>query len=67
MSDGTKIGLITFGVFMTEAIVHYNIGAHSHTTDKRLEMPPTKDLVQIGLIVGLFSVINGIVIGKLVE
>lgn len=67
MTKGTKIGLITFGVFMTEAIVHYNIGAHKHTTDKKWKLPETKDLVKIGAIVGAFSILNSIIIKKLVK
>lgn len=67
MDKKTKVALITFGVFMTEAVVHYNIGAHKHTTDKSFKIPPTKDLVKIGAIVAVFSVLNGIVIGKLTK
>lgn len=67
MTKGTKIGLITFGVFMTEAIVHYNIGAHKHTVDKKWKLPDTKDLVKIGAVVGVFSILNGIIINKLAK
>lgn len=67
MTKGTKIGLITFGVFMTEAIVHYNIGAHKHTTDKKWKLPDTKDLVKIGSVVAVFSILNGIIINKLAK
>lgn len=67
MNNGTKIGLITFGVFMTEAIVHYNIGAHKHTEDKSFKMPPMKDLAKIGAIVAVFSIINGVLVKKLAK
>ena len=67
MTKGTKIGLITFGVFMTEAIVHYNIGAHRHTETKEWKLPPTNDLVKIGAVVAVFSFINGVLINKLAK
>ena len=62
MNKQTKIALITFSVFMTEAIVHYNIGSHRHTKDKKFKLPPTNDLIKLGGVVGLFSLINGVVI-----
>lgn len=67
MTKGQKIALITFGVFMTEAILHYNIGAHSHTGKNEWKLPPAKDLVKIGAVVATFSVLNGIVIQNLVK
>lgn len=67
MNKQTKITLITFGVFMTEAIVHYNIGAHRHTEDKTFKLPPTNDLIKIGGIVAVFSILNGLVIKAIVN
>lgn len=65
MTQAEKIGLITFGVFMTEAIIHYNLGVNKDASEKRFYFPPTKDFVKLALVVGAFSVINGIVIKKL--
>jgi hypothetical protein len=63
----TKIALITFSVFMAEAIVHYNFGSHKHTEDKKFKLPPTNDLIKIGGVVAVFSLINGYVIKKIVN
>ena len=67
MKKGNKIVLITFGLFMTEAIIHYNLG--KKTTEKEGLvikksgfLPPTKSLIRIGGIVLLFSIINSYVI-----
>jgi hypothetical protein len=65
MTKGQKIGLITFGVFMTEAIIHYNVGIHKNSEDKKFVFPPTSDLIKLGAIVGIFSLINGVLIDKL--
>lgn len=67
MKKQTKIALITFGVFMTEAIVHYNLGSHKHTEDKTFKLPPTNDLIKIGGVVAIFSVLNGYIIKSLVN
>ncbi len=67
MNKQTKIALITFSVFMAEAIVHYNIGSHKHTKDKKFKLPPTNDLIKIGGIVGLFSLINGYIIKTIIN
>jgi len=63
----TKIALITFSVFMTEAIVHYNFGSHKHTEDKKFKLPPTNDLIKIGGVVAVFSLINGYVIKTIIN
>lgn len=52
---------------MAEAIVHYNIGSHKHTKDKKFKLPPTNDLIKIGGIVGIFSFINGYVIKTIIN
>ena len=60
-----KVALITFGVFMTEAILHYNMGENSDKENKKFKFPPTKDFIKLGVVVGIFSIVNGIIIGKL--
>lgn len=67
MSKSQKIALVTFGVFMAEAILHYNIGVNSGRKEKNIQFPPTKDLLQIGLVVGAFSILNGLIIKKYVK
>jgi len=67
MTLQNKIVLTTFSLFMIEAIVHYNQGKND--TEKRKEkkgfLPPTKSLIKLGLIVGAFSVLNGIIVENL--
>ena len=62
-----KIILTTFGLFMVEAIVHYNQGKND--TEKEEEangfLPPTKSLVKLALVVGVFSIINGMIVENL--
>lgn len=47
-----NITIITFAVFLVEAIVHYNLGAKSKG------IPPKKQLLKLSLIVFVFSLIN---------
>tara|TARA_R110002020_G_scaffold379412_4_gene590609 strand:+ start:2894 stop:3076 length:183 start_codon:yes stop_codon:yes gene_type:complete len=49
-----RITLITFAVFMVEAIIHYNLGAKS----EKMKIPPAKDLIKMGIIVLIFSIIS---------
>ena len=67
MTLKNKIAITTFSLFMIEAIVHYNQGKND--TEKNIEkkgfLPPTKSLIKIGLIVGAFSVLNGIIVENL--
>jgi hypothetical protein len=64
-----KVILTTFGLFMLEAIIHYNQGKKECDCDspkpKKGFIPPTKSLVKLALVVGAFSVINGIVIKEI--
>ncbi len=63
----TNVALVTFGLFMTEAILHYNLGVKSQKADSQpsLKLPPNKDLIKLAITVGVFSVLNGIIIGQL--
>jgi len=67
MTLKNKIVITTFSLFMVEAIMHYNQGKND--TEKNIEkkgfLPPTKSLIKLGLIVGAFSVLNGIIIENL--
>ena len=64
-----KVILTTFGLFM-EAILHYNQGKNDcdcNKPDKQKKgfLPPTKSLIKLGLIVGAFSIVNGLVIKEI--
>tara|TARA_R110000744_G_scaffold7046_1_gene24200 strand:- start:216 stop:416 length:201 start_codon:yes stop_codon:yes gene_type:complete len=60
MNLPNKIILITFAVFMVEAILHYNLGKEDCSQRKENEgiLPPVNSLLKLALIVGLFSVVN---------
>ena len=62
-----KASAITFGLFMAEAILHYNVGINKDipAKEKRLKIPPAPEFVELGLTVLLFSVINGTIISVL--
>ena len=68
MNLKTKIALTTFTLFMVEAIMHYNQGkkdCKEENNKPKTFLPPTKSLVKLALIVGAFSVINGIVVDEI--
>jgi hypothetical protein len=61
------IVLSTFSLFMVEAIMHYNMGKRDTIKheEKKGFLPPTKSLVRLALIVGVFSVVNSFVISEM--
>jgi len=67
MTLKNKIVLTTFSLFMIEAIFHYNQGKKDTEKLKQKEgfLPPTKSLIKLAVIVGAFSVINGIVVEEI--
>ena len=60
---------ITFGVFMTEALIHYNMGRmkEENGNGERLQfqLPPPKELAKIAAVTGAFSIVSGVLIGAL--
>ena len=56
---------VTFGVFMAEAIIHYNMGQANSEEEFRLRLPPPKELAKIALVTGAFSLTSGLLIGAL--
>ncbi len=67
MNKGTLVGLVTFSVFMTEAIIHYNIGVNGHNKTKKFIFPPKDDLIKSAIITALFSFLNGVIVHKLIK
>jgi len=60
-----KILITTFALFMTEAVLHYNMGREDCVKKaKKTLLPPTKTLIRIGVIVGVFSILNGAIIAS---
>jgi hypothetical protein len=53
---------ITFGVFMTEALIHYNMGMSKVEGRFRLRLPPPKELAKIAAVTGAFSILSGVLI-----
>ena len=53
---------VTFGVFMAEAIIHYNMGAAQKDGKFRLRLPPAKEMAKIAAVTGVFSVLSGAMI-----
>ena len=60
---------ITFGVFMAEALIHYNMGRAKEDNkvgkQAHFELPPPKELAKIAAVTGAFSVVSGVLIGAL--
>ncbi len=60
---------ITFGVFMTEALIHYNMGRMKEEDENgvrpQFQLPPPKELAKIAAVTGAFSVLSGVLIGAL--
>jgi|TARA_R100000908_G_scaffold65169_1_gene52439 hypothetical protein len=68
-----KLGLIvggtTFVLFMTEAIMHFNMGQnykkHKKEDIDTFKLPDTKELGKLALVVGIFSIMNGVIISEI--
>ena len=58
-----KITLITFLVFMTEAIIHYNQGLNAEKKQK-FKIPPTPEFIKIAVVVLAFSTLSSYIITK---
>jgi hypothetical protein len=56
---------ITFGVFMTEALIHYNMGVAKKNDERfRFQLPPPRELAKIAAVTGTFSVISSVLINS---
>lgn len=53
---------ITFGVFMAEALIHYNMGVAKAEGEFRLRLPPPEELAKIAAVTGVFSLASGLLI-----
>jgi hypothetical protein len=56
---------ITFGVFMTEGLIHYNMGQAKAAGSFRLRMPPPVELAKIAAVTAAFSVLTGLLVRAL--
>jgi len=62
---GLVVTGVTFGVFMAEALIHYNMGTAKANGKFRLQLPPPGELAKIAAVTGTFSVLSGALIGTL--
>ena len=53
---------VTFGVFMAEALVHYNMGMAKAEGEFKLRLPPPEELAKIAAVTGAFSLASGALI-----
>jgi hypothetical protein len=56
---------VTFGVFMTEALIHYNMGAAKGEGAFKLRLPPPAELAKIAAVTLAFSVATGLIVKSL--
>ena len=63
---GRTATLITFGVFMAEAILHYNMGRKKETKQASLiSVPGPVDLLELAGVVFVFSAFSGFLLEKM--
>ncbi len=62
---GLIVSGVTFGVFMAEALIHYNMGMAKAEGGFKLRMPPAKDLAKIAAVTGAFSLLSGFIVKSL--
>ena len=56
---------VTFVVFMTEGLIHYNMGMAKSEGGFKLRMPPPKELAKIAAVTAAFSIASGLLIKAL--
>jgi|TARA_R110000822_G_scaffold213894_1_gene349061 hypothetical protein len=67
---GVIVGGTTFVLFMTEAIIHFHMGQNYKEVEEGkspspFNLPDSKELGKLALIVGIFSVMNGVIINEI--
>jgi len=57
---------VTFALFTTEALLHYNLGAKKNPNEIRsFVLPPPKDFAKLAAIVAVFSLLSGAIINQI--
>jgi hypothetical protein len=56
---------VTFGVFMTEALIHYNLGVAKSEGKFKLALPPAKEMAKIAAVTAAFSVASTLIMRAL--
>ncbi len=62
---GLVVSGVTFGVFMAEALIHYNMGKATPEEGFKMRMPPAKELAKIAAVTGAFSLLSGFLVKSL--
>ncbi len=64
---------VTFAVFLTEAILHYNIGKDDMVDEDEREkmngriLPPAKSFLKVAGVVFVFAYLNSVIINQLTK
>ncbi len=64
MKDRDVIALVTFGLFTAEAYGHYLIAKNEGKEEFKLYKPSNKAIIHTVAFVGVFSILNGIIITR---
>jgi hypothetical protein len=56
---------VTFGVFMTEALIHYNMGKAKAEGEFKLSLPPASELAKIAAVTATFSIASTLIMRSL--
>jgi len=64
MSDRKVVALVTFALFSTEAYAHYLVAKNEGKDEFKLYLPTFETTIKNLLVVGTFSILNGILVEK---
>lgn len=56
---------VTFVVFLTEGLIHYNMGMAKSEGGFKLRLPPPKELAKIAAVTATFSIASGLILKSL--
>lgn len=66
MTKKNKIALVTFSLFLTESLIHYNISKKEsgENKDKFFVFPPLKTALKMAITTGIITLISSLIIGE---
>jgi hypothetical protein len=65
MKNGNLVAVVTFAVFSFESFVHYNVAKNEDKDEFKFYIPKLETTLQNLAVVGVFAVINGLVVTQL--